>query len=66
VLDLGCGPGVTTAQLVERYEVTAVDISDAQVALARRAAPGARFVVADMTEVELPARSSTPSSRSSP
>ncbi|HXW66742.1 MAG TPA: class I SAM-dependent methyltransferase [Thermoplasmata archaeon] len=55
VLDLGCGCGVPDAQLLsERFRVTGVDISDVQIARARRLVPGARFLRADMTEVVLP------------
>jgi GrpB-like predicted nucleotidyltransferase (UPF0157 family)/protein-L-isoaspartate O-methyltransferase len=53
VLDLGCGCGVPVARLLAaRHAVTGVDISPVQIARARRLVPGARFVCADMTEVE--------------
>lgn len=53
VLDFGCGPGVPTARwLSERFDVTGVDISEAQLKLARAAVPRARFLHADMNEVE--------------
>jgi SAM-dependent methyltransferase len=49
VLDLGCGAGVPiTQRLAERHEVTGVDISAAQLRLAREAVPGAEFVRADI------------------
>lgn len=51
VLDLGCGAGLITAELAERASVVAVDLSFAQLALARRNAPAARFLRADMAEV---------------
>jgi SAM-dependent methyltransferase len=55
VLDLGCGCGVPDAKLLaERFRVTGIDISDVQIARARRLVPSARFVRADMTEVALP------------
>jgi len=56
VLDLGCGDGVPVARhLVGRgLAVTGVDLSEAQVQRARRAVPGASFVVADMTALDLP------------
>jgi SAM-dependent methyltransferase len=55
VLELGCGPGVPTAQaLARRFRVTGVDLSARQVALARRNVPEARFVQADMTQLEVP------------
>ena len=53
VLDLGCGCGTPDALLLsERFRVTGVDISEVQIARARRRVPRARFVRADMTEVE--------------
>ncbi len=49
VLDLGCGAGATAAQLVaEGQRVTGLDISARQIALARRWAPEAAFLRADM------------------
>lgn len=53
VIDLGCGAGVpTAARLAERFSVTGVDISAAQIDRARRLVPEARFVRADMTEFD--------------
>ena len=53
VLDLGCGAGVPiTRALNERFDVTGVDISAAQLALGRRQVPGATFVHADMASVD--------------
>ena len=50
ILDLGCGAGVPyTASLSERFAVTGVDISRGQLALARRLAPRATFLRADMS-----------------
>ncbi|WP_328612406.1 methyltransferase domain-containing protein [Amycolatopsis sp. NBC_00355] len=55
VLDLGCGAGVPcTALLADRHDVLGVDLSAAQLALARRNVPGARFEKADMAEVSFP------------
>lgn len=55
VLDLGCGSGAAaTARLAETFDVVGVDISAAQLALARRNVPGARFVRADMLELDFP------------
>jgi CTP:molybdopterin cytidylyltransferase MocA/SAM-dependent methyltransferase len=52
VLDVGCGPGVpSTKQLSEKFVVTGVDISAAQLDLARRNVPGATFVHADIVTV---------------
>src|SRR5262245_13433282 len=53
VLELGCGAGVpVTQRLVERCAVTGVDMSDQQIALARRNVPAATFIHADMTRLE--------------
>lgn len=58
VLDLGCGGGGTSTQaLAERYEVLGIDISEAQIARARERVPGATFLRADATQVELDAAS---------
>jgi SAM-dependent methyltransferase len=58
VLDLGCGAGVPcTAVLAERHDVLGVDVSAAQLGLARRNVPGARFEQADMAEASFPAAS---------
>lgn len=52
VLDLGCGAGIpATRWLAERFAVTGVDFSGRQLQLARRNAPGATFLRADMTEL---------------
>lgn len=57
VLDLGCGAGLITAELSARASVVAVDRSREQLALARRNAPAAVLVRADMTEVAFAPRS---------
>jgi SAM-dependent methyltransferase len=58
VLDLGCGAGIpTTCELAARFTVTGVDISAEQVERARRNVPGARFLHADMTALDLPPES---------
>jgi ubiquinone/menaquinone biosynthesis C-methylase UbiE len=55
VLDLGCGPGVpSTRALAQRFEVVGVDISAAQIGLARTNVPAATFIHADFTRIELP------------
>ena len=55
VLDLGCGAGVPVGpEVVRRHAFTGVDISAAQIELARRNVPGATFVHADVTAVEFP------------
>ena len=54
VVELGCGGGAPeTALLAERFRVTGVDLSEAQLRRARERVPGAEFVHADFTEVEL-------------
>jgi cyclopropane fatty-acyl-phospholipid synthase-like methyltransferase len=53
VLDLGCGAGVPIARaLAERFDVTGVDLSAGQLALARAQVPGATFIRADMATVQ--------------
>ncbi len=53
VLDLGCGAGIpATHWLARRFAVTGVDFSARQLELARRHAPGARFIRADMTDLD--------------
>jgi ubiquinone/menaquinone biosynthesis C-methylase UbiE len=56
VLELGCGAGIpATRALVDAgLRVTAVDISERQLELARRNVPEARLIKADMTELDLP------------
>ena len=46
-----------TRALADGRRVTGVDISARQIELARAAVPGARFIHADMTALELPASS---------
>lgn len=58
VLDLGSGTGDPAARVLsERFRVTGVDISDVQVRRARRLVPKARFVRADIAEVDFPTAS---------
>lgn len=55
VLDLGCGAGRPNAErLARRLAVTGVDVSARQLELARAAVPGATFLQADMTALDLP------------
>jgi SAM-dependent methyltransferase len=52
VLELGCGPGVPVARMLSRhFAVVGVDISWEMVRLARRNAPRAAFLQADMASV---------------
>lgn len=58
VLDLGCGTGLPADRIMaSRFQVTGVDLSDVMIRRARRAVPGARFLRANMTEVDFPAES---------
>ena len=57
VLDLGCGAGLIAVELSTRASVVAVDLSAAQLALARRNVPGARLVRADMVDLAFAPRS---------
>ena len=58
VLDLGCGAGIPmTATLAVGRSVTGVDISSAQIALARANVPSASFIQADLTTLAFPSRS---------
>jgi SAM-dependent methyltransferase len=55
VLEIGCGAGIpVTAALAEDHQVLGVDISPAQIERARLNVPGAEFLVADATTLELP------------
>jgi len=51
VLDLGCGPGLQSAWLAARFRTVGADISRGQLALARERAPGASFLLADMSSL---------------
>lgn len=58
LLELGCGPGdPTTKALASRYNVTANDISESCLELAKKNAPSANFILSDMTELEFAADS---------
>lgn len=55
VLELGCGNGLPmTAKLTEKFEVTAVDVSRTQIERARLNAPGPRYLIANMSTLDLP------------
>ncbi len=55
VMDLGCGNGIPVAKvLADRgCRVTGVDISPVQIARAQALVPHARFICADMTELDV-------------
>ncbi|HEY7659804.1 MAG TPA: class I SAM-dependent methyltransferase [Actinomycetota bacterium] len=52
VLDLGCGSGAIAGELATKARVVGVDRSFGQLELARRAAPGAALVRADIAEID--------------
>ena len=55
VLDLGCGCGLPATKLLSaEFEVTGVDFSEVQIERAKQLVPGARFMCADISNVELP------------
>ena len=55
VLDAGCGAGVPISQMLsERFQVTGVDFSEAQIELAKRTVPNAEFLCEDMTKMDFP------------
>lgn len=55
VLDAGCGAGIPISQMLsERFHVTGVDFSEAQVELARKNVPNAKFLCEDMTKLNFP------------
>jgi SAM-dependent methyltransferase len=55
VLDLCCGTGYTSAELIKRgFEVTGLDRSKGMLRYARRNAPGARLILADARSFRLP------------
>jgi ubiquinone/menaquinone biosynthesis C-methylase UbiE len=55
VLELGCGAGNLSLELLRRgARLTSIDVSPGMIELARRRAPGARFLVAPAEETGLP------------
>lgn len=55
ILELGCGAGIPVARdLAPIADVVGIDISAAQLALARQAVPHATFIEADITQVDFP------------
>lgn len=58
VLDAGCGAGIPIGQMLsEKFEVTGVDFSEAQIELAKKNVPNAHFICDDMTRLKFPANS---------
>jgi SAM-dependent methyltransferase len=55
VLDLGCGAGQLSVQLLRaRYQPVGIDVSAAMIRIARRAAPKARFMCGSIATATLP------------
>jgi len=55
VLDAGCGAGIPVSQILsEHFHVTGVDFSEAQIELARKNLPYARFLCEDLTKLDFP------------
>lgn len=55
VLDAGCGAGVPISQMLsERFDLTGVDFSEAQIELAKKNIPHATFLCEDMTQLDFP------------
>ena len=55
VLDAGCGAGIPISQMLsERFHVTGVDFSEAQIELAKKHVPNANFICQDMTKLDFP------------
>jgi ubiquinone/menaquinone biosynthesis C-methylase UbiE len=55
VLDAGCGAGIPISlRLSEHFRVTGVDFSEAQIELAKKNVPNAKFLCEDMTKLDLP------------
>ena len=58
ILDVGCGAGIPVArQLATTFRLTGIDISPSMITLARKNVPAARFVTADVMEMEFRAAS---------
>ena len=56
ILDLGCGAGRVAQRLAGRFDVVGVDVSEAQLRLARSNAPAATFVHGDFVRLDFPDR----------
>ena len=55
VVDLGCGSGILARRMTEAgFDVLGVDVSAAMLEIARREAPGARFVQGSLLDAKLP------------
>lgn len=57
ILDVGCGTGAHARSLIDAgFEVDGVDLEPTFVEIARKKCPEGRFVVGDMTTLDLPGR----------
>ena len=54
VLDAGCGNGVYSRYISDRFKVIGVDFSEKQIELAKPNAPKAQFICKDMTKITFP------------
>jgi MPBQ/MSBQ methyltransferase len=57
ILDVACGPGASTKRLTRSYpsdQITAINISESQLAAARKRAPGCAFLLMDATQLGFP------------
>lgn len=55
VLDLGCGCGVPTSQLLsQKFNVTGADLSPVQINRAKKLVPNATFICSDMCKLSFP------------
>ncbi|MCK4287504.1 MAG: class I SAM-dependent methyltransferase [Candidatus Lokiarchaeota archaeon] len=57
ILDAGCGYGVYSRYLSEKFKVIGVDISEKQIKLAKQNAPKAEFICEDITKTNFPGES---------
>jgi len=57
ILDAGCGPGRVAGVLAQRgHDVVGVDVDPELIEAAEQDYPGPRYLVADLAELDLPAR----------
>ena len=54
VLDAGCGNGVYSRYISDRFKVIGVDFSEKQIELAKQNTPKAQFICKDMTKITFP------------
>ena len=55
ILDAGCGAGMPISQILSgKFDVTGVDFSEAQIALAKKNVPNTKFLCEDMTKLKFP------------